>query len=278
MSTIFVGGSERSGTTVLTSILCGGSTTNPLLEDCSYIRKVVEAYAQGCDLFDEQTHAYFRSREDLRDFNATWLTTLLQGLSERYAPAEDLVLKEPLLTPFFPFLAELLPDARLILTVRDPRDTIASMVRVMETQTKIGQITDLTMRGRDMELLSRYYLSFYSPVMSSDSPTLADSTLILRHEDVLGAFDELLETLREFTGLPLQGVSAANPWARSSIDFSNSRTSVSPVDSSLHGQPLSAAHAGNFLDVLTPDEVHAIEHHCAEVIQLFGYQPSLLPV
>ncbi len=53
MSVFFVGGINRSGTTLFQSILCSDSDTNPLIHEASYLRSIVDAYISGQQKFDE---------------------------------------------------------------------------------------------------------------------------------------------------------------------------------------------------------------------------------
>ena len=108
MSVFFVGGVNRSGTTLLQSILCSDRSTNPLIHEASYLRSIVEAYVFGQQKFEEHNKYYFSSVEDMRDFTAGWAKSYLDKIRARYPESDHLVLKHPPLTPRFPAIFDLL--------------------------------------------------------------------------------------------------------------------------------------------------------------------------
>ena len=91
MSVFFIGGVNRSGTTLLQSILCSDKTTNPLIHEASYLRNIVEAYVFGQQKFEEHNKYYFSSIEDMRDFTAGWAKSFLDKIRSRYPESEHLV-------------------------------------------------------------------------------------------------------------------------------------------------------------------------------------------
>jgi len=137
MTCFFIGGAPRSGGTLLTSILCSDRTTNPTLREAHYLREMVQAYRQGKQFFNtlEGGH-YFSDLNELRQFSARWVDAFLDKLAVRHAPATNLVLKSFLMSVMFPATFELLPEARFLISVRDPRDIACSQIDVGEKQRK----------------------------------------------------------------------------------------------------------------------------------------------
>jgi len=126
---IFIGGSARTGTTLLQSILCADKTVNPLLPEAAPVRLLLKALQQISQHTRKYEGIYFADDKNLKSFFSQVLLSFLEELRKRYS-CIHLALKEPALTPFFPLVDELLSNqACYLCLVRDPRDTIASMLR-----------------------------------------------------------------------------------------------------------------------------------------------------
>ena len=169
MSVFFVGGVNRSGTTLLQSILCSDKTTNPLIHEASYLRNIVEAYVFGQQKFEEHNKYYFSSVDDMKDFTAEWAKSFLDKTRNRYPESEHLVLKHPPLTPRFPALFDLLSSVgenpKFFIIIRDPRDVAASLVRVGERLRAKNDPEGNTL-PRNMNMLGNYYMQCYMPALS----------------------------------------------------------------------------------------------------------------
>ena len=276
MTCFFVGGCQRTGTTLLQSILCSDPGTNPLIGEASYLRSLVSAYVFGKETMGTQTNDYFTDGEELREFTARWAREFLDRTLGRYAPAHHLVLKEPHLTMLFSALHELLPDARFLVMVRDPRDTIASMLKVGARLAKHGQ--DSVYARRDMVQLANLYKSFYAPCINARSREFAGKSLIVKYERLVHDPWPEIEKIRNFTQLTLDNADPHADWKRVQMDLSQPDPYLRPWMTELTGKGISPVNVGSYLTELTPEEVALIEAECADVIQLFRYGSSFTPV
>jgi hypothetical protein len=109
---LFVGGSWRSGTTLLHALICTSGRTNDYIGECSYFSALTHALSQGLVSYTFHTRYYFASREEFIAHHASILRDELQRVWERTGRSAVLALKDPLLTPRFPLLASTLPEAR----------------------------------------------------------------------------------------------------------------------------------------------------------------------
>jgi len=214
MTTYFVGGAQRSGTTLLQGLLCSGETTNPLIYECFLFEHLVNSYARGKRDFEHRGKPYFGDLASYRAYYARAAGEFLEQTRARYAPAKHLVLKETTLTREFPDVFELLPDTKFVVSVRDPRDVVASLIKVGERMRDGGQ--DNWYVGRDMKRFARDYKSFYQRALKEQDPAFRDNLLFIKYENLVARPDTERAKIVEFTGLdlpgPRDGAWARNEW------------------------------------------------------------------
>lgn len=274
MSCFFVGGSNRSGTTLMQAILCSDRTTNPLIHEASYLRSIVNAYVSGCQQFEEHNKYYFSSIEDLRTFTARWAQEFLIRVRSRYPKAEHLVLKHPPLTRHFPALNELLLAAGenplYFIIIRDPRDVAASLIRVGERLRKQGNPEGATL-PRDMARIGNYYMMSYSPALISHDDAYLRRVTVIRYEDLVTKPAPVIRRIRQASGLALEDFDATSDWRFNEMDMDGLRNANNAWLSTLWGKGLSNTRIGVYRDSLTPDEIRIIENVCEGPMRTFGY-------
>ena len=272
MGYFFVGGAQRSGTTLLQGILCSDETTNPLIYEAYLFRFVVDAYVNGKPHFERRGPDYFPDFEAYRSFHARTALDFLEQTRNRYAPAAHLVLKETYLTMRFPDLHELIPDAKFLLIVRDPRDVAASLIQVGERMKSQGRENEFS--TRDMDAIARHYKSFYEPAMRTPTPAFRKNLQVVKYEDLVTDTPTEIERLRGFTGLEFKDLDNEDFWAGSKWDFKKMEEwgLHRPWSSELWGKGMSSDRVGRYREIMTDDEIAAIERQCADVFHLFGYQ------
>lgn len=274
MSCFFVGGINRSGTTLLQSILCSDDTTNPLIHEASYLRSIVDAYDSGRRKFEEHNKYYFDSVGELREFTARWAGEFIGLVRRRYPQARHVVLKHPPLTPRFPLIHELLSgtgeDVRFFIIVRDPRDVIASLVRIGERLRAQGDPEGATL-PRDMSRLGNYYQMTYMPALGHPDAEYRRRVTMVRYEDLVTDPAPVIETLRRASGLALAGFDALADWHDSRIDLEGLKKTGNAWLSELWGKGISAANIGSYRATLTAEEIATVEKVCAGPLRTFGY-------
>jgi len=269
---LFVGGAQRSGTTVLQKFLCLDSRASPKLAEASYLRTLLQAYRQAKDDFQHDTRDYFSDLDDLRRFNAGLIYLFLNRTLARMSGRDVLVLKEPHMTALFGELFELIPDARFVVTMRDPRDIMASMIDVGERMQQQGQAHFF--QRRDIEQLSNHIKSFYAPLLSSTDTRFRDRYLIIRYEDLITHTDDVRKRLRAFTGLALDFANVGIAAAERSRGPTPQQPRYRPWYTDNENAPLNASSIGRYAQVLTGTEIAAAERHCEDLLKLFQYPVS----
>lgn len=273
MAIFFVGGSQRSGTTLLQTVLCQDPEVNPLIQEAKYLRHLLSGYQFGRQMFDRETKDYFVDLDQYRNFNSRIVRSFLKNTLSIYKPARHLVLREPHLTMLFPELAELLPRAKFVCVVRDPRDVIASMVRVGQ---KLGTHAASDAMGRlfqarDMTALSRHVMSFYRPVIKNAADGLRGRLLFLRYEDLVAEPGAAVQKLRGFTGIALGTYDAATEPDTGRVNYRQLDEYRSAWSTEQYTGKVTDSRIGAHAEVLDEAECLEIAKQCAGFMHRFGY-------
>ncbi|HED33204.1 MAG TPA: sulfotransferase [Gammaproteobacteria bacterium] len=274
MSVFFVGGINRSGTTLLQSILCSDAETNPLIHEVSYLRNIVDAYVSGQQKFDEHNKYYFSSIEDMRNFTAEWANAFLDKIRARYPGAKHLILKHPPLTARFPVIFDLLSYIgevpRFFVIIRDPRDVVASLVQVGERLRKKGEAEGQTL-PRDMTVLGNYYMQTYMPALSYQNKDYQKQITIIKYEELVSNPQAVIQNIRQASGLALEEFNETEGWRNDNIDYDDLKRNNNAWLSDLWGKRLSNSRIGRYKEILRPEEISFLEKVCAGPLKSFGY-------
>jgi len=271
MTTFFVGGCMRSGTTMLQAVLCSTEDTNPLIHEAKYVTLLANLHRYEQEMLESHLSHYFDDPGELKNFHAEQMQRFLQHTLKHFHPAAHLVLKNPEMTAMFPEICELVKDAKFIVSVRDPRDTIASMLAVTRRQTELGQVSNLTQMAGDLKKYAAHFNWYYAPLFSSGNSDLREKLLIVKYEDLVADTEATVNAMAEFTGLPLQDFDAAQPW-RTLVEFSEEKLTAGTFYSKLLGKPLSKDSIGNHARAFTKEDIQIIEQACRPFMETFRYE------
>ena len=271
MNCFFVGGSQRSGTNLLNTILCQDPATNPMIHEAHYITRLMLLYRWAKLNFDDNTCHFFDGEAALRAFHRDALTRLLEGLNAQHGSAA-LVLKDPHMTMYFPDMDALLDDSRFLCMVRNPWDTVASMVRVGQRLAAQGVAQFAFFAERDIPRICEHYKSFYAPLLQCSDAGFRSRVLLLRYEDLVAQPATALQQLRKFTGLPLAGLDPHGDFDTGNIDYAAAPPVWQAWITEHYGKRVSGERVRSYTEVLSAHEVETISTNCADVIKLFDYR------
>jgi hypothetical protein len=271
MAWIFVGGSQRSGTSVMQQLLCQSPLTNPYIFEASYLRQLVTVYQDASLSFRGNYSSYFKDETDLREFNSLLVRAFLEHTRQHLNNCTHLVLKEPHLTRVWPSLYELVPEAVFLLMIRDPRDVIASMIEVGERQKAAGQSYLFT--ERNIQKLCDHFIGFYAPALNVTDPGFRERMAIVLYENLATNPAQALKQISGFTGIDFEAIDPAASPESGLVSYQQITSSkhFSPWATELSGQKVSESKVGNYRNVLTPSEIAQVEEHCEPFFDWFNY-------
>ncbi len=269
-STIFVGGAMRTGTSLLQHTLCSTPTANDMMFECHHLTSHIRIYAEWRNKNERALTDYFADFEELRDFTQAQLSSLLEMIHRQQHAPQNLVLKHPELTPLFPVVSELLPEAKFVIIVRDPRDAIASMLVVAEKQRQLGRSGNIVDANRDMRKLVRIFLSFYRSTQELINKT-PNKVKLVKYEELVVNPHNLLSSMAAFTGLDFSEFDEKADWV-----YTRPRNRNKSFDTDIRGKSITNNSIGNYKSALSSKEIEQIGKYASGYMKAFGYNLTSL--
>ena len=267
-----MGGVPRSGTTLIHAVLCSTPATNPGIAEDRVLRHIALSHEECLAQFERHVQAVFPDREALRDFHREQATRYIAHLATVWPAARRLVVKQPMLTMNFPTLAELLPEARFVIVVRDPRAIVASL---LEVDRKEVEGTGKPRFGGTVEAYIALMDAYWRPSLTHFSRTGSGRCAWLRYEDFVRAPRAAARRLGEAGGVDLRSYDPDHPW-RGWSEGTTTREDRRdwPTFAALWGQPVEDSRIDAWRDSLTSEQAATIMRRLAPYVRHFGYGDS----
>jgi hypothetical protein len=258
MKLVLIGGPQRSGTTLLQTLLANGLGA-PVLPEAHILCDIATAYKRAKE-FWHKTRIVYPTTDCLLAFFERFACQYVDDVAAS-SDCRFLVLKDPNFVHVYPELRQLFPNATFIACVRDPRDIVASFIDIGQRQS-IGGSPDIY-QMRDIRAIAHKILAAYSSLTRTPPEVHVH---YVAYERLVQAPEKTIQDLAGEVGLQISLEKMADPtWlaAESRHD---------PVwTTGLEGGKPSPDRVRAFEKVLRPIEIRAVERICSQVFDALGY-------
>lgn len=252
----FVVGAQRTGTTVLHALICTDDATNDFIAESNYYTELLTPFLSGWAQFDSKTKEFFADRQRYIDYHGHLMRAVLHDIWVQLGQPKKLVLKDPILSLHMHILAQLVPETKFVISIRDPRDVVASRVVVHLKAKPNVQVGD-----HDIVRFCNDFNSSYMALTKMPG-TFAGRALLVPYEGLARTGD--LSAVEKFVGVTCR---KDKVWQSELTDIS---TSKSEWQTEQYGKPLNADSIGNYSKTLTGPQVELVLHHCGPLMQALG--------
>jgi hypothetical protein len=254
-------GARRTGTTLLAAVLSADPTTPPLPGEAQLLSEWLATFRWACEAFAVRALPFFDDEAELRRFYEGLLEQFITHCRHRFGSEATLVLKSPELSLVFEAAYSMLPAARFLVTIRDPRDQVASEWRVVERRRAHAE--DLrVISERDVDTLARAYVSYYEPILRVLEQT-PERIFVQSYEHLVEQPADAIASIERFTGLRLDGFDPLADWPRVADTYWAYGTS--PSDTPHYGRAIEAGRVGTWRESLSAEEASRVAAVCAGV-------------
>ncbi len=270
---IVVTGCMRSGTSLLYSLLCTSPDAGPPMAPARYISDSLTLYRRYVGVDRPFADDYFSPGDDITAATRRFIRDRMDAAWENCGRPSALVMRSVDLAPVVPLLADLLPDARFVVSVRDPRDTITSMVKVARKQRLLRVGKGSAVISRDISSLCKAYNGAYLPALRllRRRSELGPRIRFVRYEDAARNPASALAQLWQDIELREGSLAPASLNRRPSLLQIATHRYWRSYITELHNGPASAESIGSHNAVLSKEEVARIERRCRLLLRHFGY-------
>lgn len=272
---LLIGGAMRSGTTVIHRALCTAENSNPYISESWYLSDIMRLYRWNLMRYDVRHADQFGNVKNFRELIWLNIRQYLSLVSVKYNDPELLVIKHPELTYHFSELSRVFQNFKFIVIVRDPRDVIASIIKVAERHTEnkiISPQTQLT----DIKQHCDHYISYYADVLNNLGK-FNNRLIFVKYENFMNEPDNELQRISQFSGAKYDTRRAMEflPEHAAAANFDKKSREEDPFSgafwSDSYTESITTDRIGKYKDVLNAAQIEEIQQRLQAIGSRFGY-------
>jgi len=265
----------RSGTTVIHRALCAARNSNPYISESWFLSDLFNLYTWNMTRFDVRHKDQFGDPSKLTEVIYLNLQYYLDMISAKYENPELLILKHPELTPHFLEMKKLLPQAKFLVIVRDPRDVIASIMDV-NIKHQADNIKSPHSHFKTMREYCGFYAGYYQLVLGQRQ-AFGKDLMFVRYEDIVTEPAKSFERIGKFSGAIYEGdeMKRFDPAQSESLNLEREVRLKDKFSgafwSDLYTKDLSPTSIGKHKKSLSATETQEIEKILGQIGRMFEY-------
>ena len=266
---IYVVGSPRSGSSLIYNAVCSQNIFNPAIPENHLITNLTKNFFSQIKRNSEIEEDYFfESLNDTKKYFKNCLNIFFNKIAKKYS-TKILVLKSITITSNINVLNLFYPEIFYIMTIRDPRDTVASMINVGIKQEKLKMKNQFP---RKIEYLCNKINGSYRLLFDKKQKNfLKENVQIIKYEDFIeNSYTSLSKIINKFS-INIQYSKNSNIWGRSSNVYNKNQSTDNPYKSDLWNKPINSSRIGIYKDLLKKSEIDEISFLCKDIISIFNY-------
>ena len=267
---IYIVGSPRSGSSLIYNAVCSNELFNIAMPEnhlvTNFTNSFFKQYQRNTQI---EENYFFDSLEDTKFYFKDCLKKFFVKIADKYK-VNNLVLKSITLAPNINILNIIYPEITYIMTIRDPRDIIASMINVGIKQKNLNMENQFP---ENIELLCNKINQSYRLFLDNHQKKfLSNNVHTIKYENfVNNPGEELNKMLQKFT-IETQYNKDFNIWKRSSGVYLKSNNKIdNPYKSKLWNQPLNNSRINFYKNFLSNKQIDQINNYCKKILKIFNY-------
>jgi len=260
---IIVTGPQRSGTTLLQTALVSVIGCGPNLAEAHTLCDLLSLLKRGRQQW-AKTEDFFSDDADLFAYVRSAIDAVLGRLVQRYPDVPIVVLKDPGFVQVARELKEVLPQAALLCSIRDPRDIAASYVKIGEREAMAEKPSKY--QARNIAFIASKIKQSLDAIAEADAAGLFR---LIRYEDVVENAESALGAVCREWALPFDA-SGLQDMRWLEADKRHQQAWISELEE----RGVSRQSLGNYRTVLTADEIRCVEKKCSDWMRSYGYETA----
>jgi len=271
---IFVTGSMRSGTSLLHRLVSTSPDAGDRIAPARYLSDFIQLFRSYSTTESAFATDYFQSSEDFFAVTRQFVVDRLHDAWLHSGKPKCLVLRTVEVAPMLPLVARLLPEAKFAISAREPKDVVASILKVGEKQRKLWPSRDTLALSKNVSRMCKTYNRAYMAALRTQrsDEALGQRIVFVRYEDaVANSVDAMQEMWRRFDMAPGSAVLPPNPVIRQSLGQIMVHRYWRSYRTNLSEAPVSAGSVGSYKSALKTSEIWTVNWRCRILRRVFGY-------